>query len=166
MTLHDVPGSDPDPARDRRRGAAYPRVVAAADAVVVSDGREERDVAAWSGRRSTVGPLPGGPLEAPGPTPAWAGRPSVGVGGFGYFPAYTLGAVAAAQLFRAACAGEPDLLPGIARGDFAPMMVWLNRNVHGQGCLHGSADDLLARATGRPLQVDDFLAHLEARYGG
>ena len=87
-------------------------------------------------------------------------------GDFGYFPTYTLGAVAAAQLFRAACAGEPDLLPGIARGDFAPMMVWLNRNVHGQGCLHGSADDLLARATGRPLQVDDFLAHLEARYGG
>jgi len=87
-------------------------------------------------------------------------------GDFGYFPTYTLGAVAAAQLFQAACTAEPDALPAIGRGDFRPLMGWLAANVHGRGCLHATADELLVAATGRPLDVATFLAHLERRYGG
>ena len=46
-------------------------------------------------------------------------------GGWGYFPTYTLGAMAAAQLFDAAEAPSPRSCPRIARGDFAPLVGWL-----------------------------------------
>ena len=60
------------------------------------------------------------------------------VGGFGYFPCYTLGAMLAAQLFRAAQAQVPGLLDAIGQGDFAPLLAWLRQNVHGQGAMPGS----------------------------
>ncbi|KAB1072769.1 carboxypeptidase M32 [Methylobacterium planeticum] len=84
-------------------------------------------------------------------------------GAWGYFPTYTLGALAAAQLFRAARADEPDLLPALGRGDFTPLRVWLRRHVHAQGSLL-ETDELLAAATGAPLGTEAFRAHLEARY--
>lgn len=86
-------------------------------------------------------------------------------GGWGYFPTYTLGAMTAAQLFDAACRAEPDTLPGIARGDFTPLVGWLRTHVHGQGSLY-STDELLTRATGRPLDASVFKAHLARRYLG
>ena len=84
-------------------------------------------------------------------------------GAWGYFPTYTLGAMAAAQLFEAACKAQPDLLPGIARGDFSPLVDWLRANVH----RHGSrlpADQLMTEATGRPLDADAFKRHIQRRY--
>jgi len=84
-------------------------------------------------------------------------------GGWGYFPTYTLGAIAAAQLFDAACRAEPDTLPAIGRGDFAPLVGWLRTHVHGLGSLLDT-DELLTRATGRPLDAGVFKAHLARRY--
>lgn len=86
-------------------------------------------------------------------------------GGWGYFPTYTLGAMTAAQLFDAACRAEPDTLPGIARGDFAPLVGWLRTHVHAQGARYAT-DELLTRATGRPLDAGVFKAHLARRYLG
>ncbi|MFT0860279.1 carboxypeptidase M32 [Ancylobacter sp. G4_0304] len=86
-------------------------------------------------------------------------------GGWGYFPTYTLGAMTAAQLFDAACRAEPDTLPGIARGDFAPLVGWLRANIHAQGSRYAT-DELLTRATGRPLDAGVFKAHLARRYLG
>lgn len=86
-------------------------------------------------------------------------------GGWGYFPTYTLGAMTAAQLFDAACTADGDILPGIARGDFGPLLKWLRANVHSQGSLL-ETDELLTHATGRPLDASVFKAHLERRYGG
>ena len=84
-------------------------------------------------------------------------------GSFGYFPTYTLGALAAAQLFAAARKAEPGLLDAIGRGDFGPLMRWLRANVHGRGSF-GRTDDILAEATGSPLGTQAFKAHLESRY--
>jgi carboxypeptidase Taq len=84
-------------------------------------------------------------------------------GAFGYFPAYTLGAMAAAQLMAAIRREIPDLDAQLARGDLAAMMRWLNLNVHGQGARLGF-QDLLRHATGKPLDPADFTAHLTARY--
>lgn len=81
----------------------------------------------------------------------------------GYFPSYTLGAMTAAQLFDAATRAEADLVPGIARGDFRPLLGWLRENVHGQAS-RWSTDELLVRATGRPLDVGVLRRHLESRY--
>ena len=86
-------------------------------------------------------------------------------GAWGYFPTYTLGAVAAAQLFAAALAAEPTILSGLAEGDFTVLVGWLRREVHGKGSLL-STDELLTEATGQPLGLDAYLAHLHRRYGG
>ncbi|TAN52936.1 MAG: carboxypeptidase M32 [Rhodospirillales bacterium] len=84
-------------------------------------------------------------------------------GAIGYFPSYTLGALAAAQLFQAAERAVPELRVRLGQGDFAPLMGWLKTHVHGQGC-KGSTDDILMRATGHPLEARFFEAHIERRY--
>ncbi|MBY0337138.1 MAG: carboxypeptidase M32 [Acetobacteraceae bacterium] len=84
-------------------------------------------------------------------------------GAFGYFPSYTLGAMAAAQLMKAARAAEPGLDAALARGDMAPLLGWLRANVHAHGSRLGF-QDLLRAATGKPLDPRDFQDHLTARY--
>ncbi|GAA2546897.1 hypothetical protein GCM10010210_17820 [Pseudonocardia hydrocarbonoxydans] len=84
VTLHDVPGADPDPARDARRTAGYAAVVAACDAVVVSAAHEAAKVAAFSGRAATVVDLPVPRPVDGGAEPGWADRPTLGVLGFLY----------------------------------------------------------------------------------
>ena len=84
-------------------------------------------------------------------------------GAWAYFPTYTLGAMAAAQLFRAAREQDPEVGPALARADFAPLMAWLRRNVHGVGSLYDT-DDVLVRATGARLGTAAFKDHLRARY--
>jgi carboxypeptidase Taq len=84
-------------------------------------------------------------------------------GAFGYFPSYTLGAMAAAQLMAAAKRDTPGLDEQLAAGDLRPLVGWLRRNVHGRGSLLGF-NDLLREATGKPLDPSDFTAHLTARY--
>jgi len=86
-------------------------------------------------------------------------------GGWGYFPTYTLGAAAAAQLFQAASLAVPNLPDHLAAGDFRPLLAWLRETVHGKGSLL-STDELLVAATGRPMGVDAFLDHLARRYLG
>ena len=86
-------------------------------------------------------------------------------GAFGYFPSYTLGAMAAAQLMAAARAAVPGLDGALSRGDFSPLLGWLRAHVHGQGSRLGS-QDLMRAATGRPLEAADFMAHLRGRYLG
>ncbi len=84
-------------------------------------------------------------------------------GAFGYFPSYTLGAMAAAQLAAAARREVPDLDAALGQGSLAPLLGWLRARVHGQGSLLG-LNDLMRAATGRPLEAADFEAHLRARY--
>lgn len=84
-------------------------------------------------------------------------------GDFGYFPTYTLGALAAAQLFAAVCKGDPAVLEGIGKGDFAPLLSWLRTHVHGKGSLLAT-NDLIEQASGAPLGAGAFLAHVEQRY--
>jgi len=84
-------------------------------------------------------------------------------GAWGYFPTYTLGALAAAQLYAAARRADRSIVPGIRRGDFGPLLAWLKANVHAKGSLM-TTDELLSEATGEPLSDKAFRAHLKARY--
>ena len=84
-------------------------------------------------------------------------------GAWGYFPTYTLGAMAAAQLYAAAKAADGGIEPALAEGDFAPLYAWLRPNAHEQGSRYGTGD-LLERATGHPLDAAAFKAHLAKRY--
>ena len=88
--------------------------------------------------------------------------PSAGVG---YFPTYTLGAIAAAQLKAALLRAVPDIDNQIGNGDLTATMAWLRDNIWSQGSLYGM-QDLMRRATGKTLDVDDFKNHLKARYLG
>jgi len=85
-------------------------------------------------------------------------------GAWGYFPTYTMGAMAAAQLFAAAKEIHPDIPEAISTGDFAPLVGWMRENLHMRAS-SGSTDELLQAATGKPLGTEAFKAHLEARYG-
>ncbi len=84
-------------------------------------------------------------------------------GDFGYFPTYTLGAIAAAQLFDAATHADDGILVGIGTGDFSPLMSWLRTNVHEVGSSQ-STQEIITAATGRPLDVATYKAHLQTRY--
>jgi len=84
---------------------------------------------------------------------------------WGYFPAYTLGAMMAAQFFGAARRALPGVLDDVSKGDFSDLLGWLRRHVHGRGSLL-SSEDLLEEATGEALNPEYFLKHLKARYLG
>lgn len=84
-------------------------------------------------------------------------------GAFGYFPCYTLGAMAAAQLMAAARRAMPQLDAALANGDLAPLTHWLAVHVHSKGALLGF-NALLAEATGEALNPAAFQAHLLRRY--
>jgi len=82
---------------------------------------------------------------------------------FGYFPTYTLGALAAAQWFAAARRAQPDLMTRIRAGDLGELLAWLRANVHGQG-RRLTLQPLLEEVTGSPLDAGYFQRHLEVRY--
>jgi carboxypeptidase Taq len=84
-------------------------------------------------------------------------------GSWGYFPTYTMGAMTAAQLFDAARRAEPSLPEALGRGDFGALREWLRANVHEKASLLPTPE-LIAQATGRPLDPTVFRRHLEARY--
>ncbi len=85
------------------------------------------------------------------------------MGALGYFPTYTLGNLAAAQLFSAACEQRPEIPDELAAGHYAGLLEWLREKVH----RHGGQllpPQLIEAATGQPLSADAHLAHLRRRY--
>ncbi|MCS5566741.1 MAG: carboxypeptidase M32 [Pseudomonadales bacterium] len=84
-------------------------------------------------------------------------------GTIGYFPTYTLGALAAAQLFKSATQAIDDLPGLISHGEFEGLVGWLRQNVHSQGRMLATGP-LIEKVTGEPLSAEPFKAHLVARY--
>jgi len=84
-------------------------------------------------------------------------------GEFGYFPTYTIGNLYSASLFGAARKAAPDLLASIGAGNLAPLRDWLRANVHRWGRIY-EAEAIVERATGKGLNVDDFIAYLKQKY--
>lgn len=85
------------------------------------------------------------------------------VGKFGYFPAYAIGHMMAAQIFEAMSRDLPDLLDLIGRGDFKPIRNWLGKNIYRKGRLLDSRE-LIKTVTGKPLSPDYLVKHLENRF--
>jgi carboxypeptidase Taq len=84
-------------------------------------------------------------------------------GSFGYFPCYTLGAMLAAQFFKALKRDLPGLNASVESGDFTPIRSWLETHVWSKGSSQ-SPNDLIKNATGKELSDSDYRAHLEERY--
>ncbi|MCC9656586.1 carboxypeptidase M32 [Rhodopirellula halodulae] len=82
----------------------------------------------------------------------------------GYFPTYTLGNLAAAQLYDAAKDELGDLDTMVRRGEFSPLHQWLVRHVHQKGRTR-TVDELIVEATGKPLSAAPLIHSLRSRYG-
>lgn len=82
---------------------------------------------------------------------------------YGYFPTYTLGAMTAAQLFAAARKNIKDLPQLIQKGEFAPLVGWLRKNVHSKASSL-TTREILTQATGKALDASIYKEHLKARY--
>lgn len=84
-------------------------------------------------------------------------------GAFGYFPAYTLGRMIAAQLFSTFLQLHPNFFDDVKRGDFVNLKSWLRKNVH-EKASSLSVDDLLVEVTGKGLSAEFFLQRIKSRY--
>ena len=81
----------------------------------------------------------------------------------GYFPNYAMGSMLAAQLFERATADSPQILPALARGDFAPYFDWVRPRVHERASFVDFAA-LVGDATGQALSAEAFKRHARRRY--
>lgn len=85
-------------------------------------------------------------------------------GHFGYFPDYAVGNVLSAQLFEEAVRQHPGIPAAMEAGDFGDLLGWLRKNVHRPGKKH-DPEDLVKRATGRPLDPAPYLRYLREKFG-
>jgi carboxypeptidase Taq len=83
---------------------------------------------------------------------------------FGIFPGYTIGNLIGAQLMEKVRADVPDLDAQIARGDFTALLGWLRKNVHRHGRKF-TPNELLERATGRPLTAKPWISYVQRKFG-
>jgi carboxypeptidase Taq len=86
-----------------------------------------------------------------------------GVGSFGYFPSYAIGAVIAGQLYESLRSDRPELDDEIAAGQFSGLFDWLRQNVHGAAATV-SMPELIRNATGKPLSAAAWLRYIENKY--
>jgi carboxypeptidase Taq len=84
-------------------------------------------------------------------------------GSFGYFPAYTLGALNAAQLFSAFRRQHDDWQELLGSGDVSPIRRWLKEHIWSKGRLL-SSQGLIEAATGEPTNPQYFIDYLRERY--
>jgi len=127
-------------------------------ALIAGDLQPKDVPAAWNeGMHKTLGITP--PTDTLGclQDVHWAG------GMIGYFPSYSLGAIAAAQLAAAMKEQIQDFDKKVANADFADIRNWLITNIHSKGSFI-KFQDLLKSLTGSQLSADCFITHLRARY--
>lgn len=84
-------------------------------------------------------------------------------GFFGYFPAYTVGALTAAQIMHKVRRDVSDVDGLIAKRDLGPILRWLNQNIHAHGSRY-LPGELIKVATGAQLDAQYFKDYLSARY--
>ena len=83
---------------------------------------------------------------------------------FGIFPGYTIGNLVSAQLMEKIRADIPDLDAQVEKGQFAALLGWLRKNVHRHGRKF-TPDELLERATGKPLTAAPWIAYVRKKFG-
>ncbi len=83
---------------------------------------------------------------------------------FGIFPGYTIGNLVGAQLMEKIRADIPDLDAQIEKGHFSTLLGWLRKNVHRHGRKF-TPNELLERATGRPLTAAPWIAYVQKKFG-
>jgi carboxypeptidase Taq len=83
---------------------------------------------------------------------------------FGIFPGYTIGNLVSAQLMEKVRQEIPDLDARFEKGEFSALLTWLRRNVHQHGRKF-TPNELLERATGKPLTAAPWIAYVRNKFG-
>jgi carboxypeptidase Taq len=74
-----------------------------------------------------------------------------------------LGNLYAAQLFTAFQQSNPHWQEKVAAGDLSSIREWLNQHIHKFGRQY-LPEELIQRATGKPLSEEPYLHYLENKY--
>jgi carboxypeptidase Taq len=82
----------------------------------------------------------------------------------GMFQGYTLGNIMSAQFYQAALQAHPEIPAEIAAGRFDMLHGWLSQHLYRHGAKF-TANELLERTTGGPLEIKPYLAYLTSKYG-
>lgn len=81
-------------------------------------------------------------------------------GYIGYFPSYSTGAIAAAQIFNKILKDIPNIKDQIKTGNFIDLVKWLRKNIHSVGSVFLNGDDLLLNVTGSKLRIEEFKKYI------
>ncbi|MBU0731193.1 MAG: carboxypeptidase M32 [Proteobacteria bacterium] len=81
-------------------------------------------------------------------------------GSFGYFPTYTIGNLAAAQIWHTYTELEADYAKDIAGGNLHKVKEWLSHNIYRHGSVY-PPEALLVRVTGEKLNSRYFVDYLK-----
>ncbi|TMD86476.1 MAG: carboxypeptidase M32 [Chloroflexi bacterium] len=84
--------------------------------------------------------------------------------GFAEFPGYTLGNIIGAQFMEKIRAEMPDLDSQIGRGEFGPLLRWLQENVYQHGRKF-TPNELVERVTGQPISPKPWIAYVRKKFG-
>jgi carboxypeptidase Taq len=84
-------------------------------------------------------------------------------GSFGYFATYSLGSMYGVQLYNQAQTTLPNMDDLIKKGDFKPILNWLNQNVHQHG-RQLESDELCTQICGEGLNSTTFITYLTHKY--
>lgn len=84
-------------------------------------------------------------------------------GSIGYFPTYSMGNLLSYQIWRALEKDVKDPMALIEKGEFAPILGWLQKKVYSQGRKF-TPKDLVMQVTGKPMDPNDYISGLSAKY--
>ncbi|MEW6593648.1 MAG: carboxypeptidase M32 [Thermodesulfobacteriota bacterium] len=84
-------------------------------------------------------------------------------GSIGYFPTYTIGNLAAVQIWQSYVRHDPDPDGTLAAGRFGTIRHWLGEQIYRHGSIYPPAE-LLRRVTGSALDPQPFLQYLRGKY--
>ncbi|MCD7033422.1 carboxypeptidase M32 [Metabacillus sp. GX 13764] len=84
-------------------------------------------------------------------------------GSFGYFPSYALGYMYAAQFKKAMVKDLPNFDQLVEKGEFKPIVSWLNEKIHVHGKMKKPLE-LLQEVTGEELNPACLIEELNSKY--
>lgn len=85
------------------------------------------------------------------------------MGGFGYFPTYTLGNLYAAHLFEGFSRDYPDWEGRVRAGEFGFIKLWLHEKIYRHGKQYPT-QELLKLATGQAFSSEPYSHYLKKKY--
>lgn len=82
----------------------------------------------------------------------------------GSFQGYTLGNIMSLQFYDSALKVHPEIPTEITQGNFSTLHQWLKENIYHHGSKF-TANEILERATGKPLTIDPYVDYLKTKFG-